>query len=92
MTKLRMPKGAVDTTSQHLGKMFAIIGPAKAQPAWRLPKNAVRAKTMALDISKRIHRIGLAVQDARWEEFEALGEEEVRKRLAAHIWGEDKGG
>jgi hypothetical protein len=25
------------------------------------------------------------VQDVRWKEFEDLGEEEVRKRLAAHI-------
>ena len=30
------------------------------------------------------------VQDVRWKEFEELGEEEVRKRLGAHIWGEDK--
>ena len=30
------------------------------------------------------------VQDVRWKEFEELGEEEVRKRLSAHIWGEDK--
>ncbi len=30
------------------------------------------------------------VQDVRWKEFDGLGEEEVRKRLAAHIWGEDK--
>jgi hypothetical protein len=30
------------------------------------------------------------VQDVRWKEFEELGEEEVRKRLAQHIWGEEK--
>ena len=30
------------------------------------------------------------VQDVRWKEFEQLGEEEVRKRLAQHIWREDK--
>jgi hypothetical protein len=30
------------------------------------------------------------LQDVRLKEFEDLGEEEVRKRLAAHIWGEDK--
>jgi hypothetical protein len=30
------------------------------------------------------------VQDVRWKEFEELGEEDVRKRLSAHIWGEDK--
>jgi hypothetical protein len=30
------------------------------------------------------------VQDVRWKEFEELGEEEIRKRLAQHIWGEDK--
>ena len=30
------------------------------------------------------------VQDVRWKEFEELGEEEVRKRLSASIWGEDK--
>jgi hypothetical protein len=27
---------------------------------------------------------------ARWQEFESLGEEDVRKRLAASIYGEDK--
>jgi hypothetical protein len=30
------------------------------------------------------------VQDVRWKEFEELGEDDVRKRLSAHIWGEDK--
>jgi hypothetical protein len=30
------------------------------------------------------------VQDVRWKEFEELGEEDVRKRPSAHIWGEDK--
>ena len=30
------------------------------------------------------------VQDVRWKEFEDLGEEDVRKRLGMHIWGEDK--
>jgi hypothetical protein len=30
------------------------------------------------------------VQDVQLKEFEELGEEEVRKRVAAHIWGEDK--
>lgn len=30
------------------------------------------------------------LQDVRLKEFEDLGEEEVRKRLAAHIWSEDK--
>jgi hypothetical protein len=30
------------------------------------------------------------VQDVRWMEFAELGEEEVRKRLGHHIWGEDK--
>src|SRR5262245_56855855 len=30
------------------------------------------------------------VHETRWKEFEDLGEEEVRKRLAQHIWGEDK--
>jgi hypothetical protein len=30
------------------------------------------------------------VQDVRLKEFEDIGEEEVRKRLAAHIWSEDK--
>lgn len=30
------------------------------------------------------------VQDVRWKEFEELGEEDVRKRLARHIWLEDK--
>jgi hypothetical protein len=30
------------------------------------------------------------VQDVRWKEFEELGEEEVHKRLAAHIWSEEK--
>lgn len=29
-------------------------------------------------------------QNAHWEEFEKLGEPEVRKRLAAHIWSEEK--
>lgn len=29
-------------------------------------------------------------QSTRWQEFEELGEVEVRKRLAAHIWGEEK--
>jgi len=29
-------------------------------------------------------------QDVWWEEFEQLGEEEVRKHLGAHIWGEEK--
>ena len=29
-------------------------------------------------------------QDTRWNEFEGLGEEQVHKRLAAHIWGEEK--
>jgi CHASE3 domain sensor protein len=28
--------------------------------------------------------------DIRWEEFETLGETEVRKRLGAHMFGEDK--
>lgn len=28
--------------------------------------------------------------DTRWKEFEALGEIEVRKRLAARVWGEEK--
>ena len=28
--------------------------------------------------------------DARWQEFESLGEIEVRKRLAAHMWSEEK--
>jgi hypothetical protein len=28
--------------------------------------------------------------EIRWKEFEDLGEDEVRKRLAASIWGEDK--
>jgi len=28
--------------------------------------------------------------EARWEEFEAFGEEEVRKRLGAHMFSEDK--
>ena len=27
--------------------------------------------------------------DLRWKEFEDLGEEAVRKRLAAHIWLEE---
>jgi hypothetical protein len=30
------------------------------------------------------------VGDLRWKEFEELGEEEVHKRLAASIWGEEK--
>jgi hypothetical protein len=30
------------------------------------------------------------VQNVRWKEFEDLGEVEVRKRLARHIWDEDK--
>jgi len=30
------------------------------------------------------------VHDVRWAEFEALGEIEVRKRLAAHYWSEEK--
>jgi hypothetical protein len=30
------------------------------------------------------------VQDVRWKEFEGLGEEDVRKRLAQHIWDEEK--
>jgi hypothetical protein len=30
------------------------------------------------------------VHDVRWQEFETLGEVEVRKRLAAHIWSEEK--
>jgi hypothetical protein len=30
------------------------------------------------------------VDDRRWKEFEDLGEEDVRKRLLQHIWGEDK--
>jgi hypothetical protein len=30
------------------------------------------------------------VNDVRWREFEDLGEEDVRKRLAAHIWSEEK--
>jgi hypothetical protein len=30
------------------------------------------------------------VYDARWKEFESLGEVEVRKRLAAQTWSEDK--
>jgi hypothetical protein len=30
------------------------------------------------------------VQDVRWKEFEGLGEEDVRKRLGAHFWSEDK--
>jgi hypothetical protein len=30
------------------------------------------------------------VQDVWSKEFEELGEETVHKRLAAHIWGEDK--
>jgi uncharacterized tellurite resistance protein B-like protein len=30
------------------------------------------------------------VHDVRWKEFEGLGEEDVRKRLAAHIWSEEK--
>jgi hypothetical protein len=34
--------------------------------------------------------VGADLQDVRWKEFEELGEEEVRKRLAGHIWGEDK--
>ena len=29
-------------------------------------------------------------QDVWWKEFEQLGEEEVRKHLRAHIWGEEK--
>ena len=29
-------------------------------------------------------------REARWQEFSALGEEEVRKRLGAHQYGEDK--
>jgi CHASE3 domain sensor protein len=28
--------------------------------------------------------------DARWREFDALGEIEIRKRLADHIWSEEK--
>jgi hypothetical protein len=28
--------------------------------------------------------------EARWHEFETLGQEEVRKRLAASIWSEEK--
>jgi hypothetical protein len=28
--------------------------------------------------------------ETRWKEFETLGEEEVRKRLGAHMFGEDK--
>ncbi len=31
------------------------------------------------------------VQDVRWKEFNGLGEEEVRKRITAHIWGEYDG-
>jgi hypothetical protein len=30
------------------------------------------------------------VDDRRWKEFENLGEEDVRRRLSAHIWPEDK--
>ena len=30
------------------------------------------------------------VQDVRWKEFEELGEEDVSKRLTAHIWSEEK--
>jgi 7-cyano-7-deazaguanine synthase in queuosine biosynthesis len=30
------------------------------------------------------------VHDVWWREFEDLGEEQVRARLAQHIWGEDK--
>jgi hypothetical protein len=30
------------------------------------------------------------VNDVRWKEFEDLGEEDVRKRLAQHIWSEEK--
>jgi len=30
------------------------------------------------------------LHDDRWNEFETLEEEEVRERLAAHIWSEDK--
>ena len=30
------------------------------------------------------------LQEVRWKEFEDLGEEDVRKRLGMHIWGEDK--
>lgn len=30
------------------------------------------------------------VRDVRWKEFDGLGEEEVRKRVAASIWGEEK--
>ena len=28
--------------------------------------------------------------EMRWREFEELGEQEVRKRLAARMWGEEK--
>jgi hypothetical protein len=30
------------------------------------------------------------LQSTRWQEFEKLGEIEVRERLAAHIWSEEK--
>jgi hypothetical protein len=34
--------------------------------------------------------MAVGVHDVRWNEFEELGEIEVRKRLAAHIWSEEK--
>jgi hypothetical protein len=32
------------------------------------------------------------IQDVRWKEFEDLGEELVRRRLAENIWDEEKAG
>ena len=32
------------------------------------------------------------IQDVRWKEFEDLGEEAVRRRLAGSIWDEEKAG
>ncbi len=44
----------------------------------------------SLNASRGLQQMAEDVQDVWWKELDGLGEEEVRKRLAAHIWGEDK--
>jgi hypothetical protein len=47
------------------------------------PNTMVRVRRRSRFLDGRVH-------DVRWREFEELGEEEVPRRLGAHIWSEEK--